>query len=111
MHVYTLHPSWILGILWMVSGLGPIHGPRADVGGPAASAWPPVLVAFFQRKEVPLAASPAPAGPSTSYLAGPAGAAAAPGQAEPDSGSDRRNDSVRACEVASAGGQSAIDSE
>ncbi len=51
---FTLHPSWILGV---VSGLetvlhdGPLAG--AYVEEPAASAWPSVLVAFFQRKERP----------------------------------------------------------
>ena len=48
------HPSclWLLGVV-----SGPAHGPRADVEQFAASAWLPVLVAFSQRKEVPLAAS------------------------------------------------------
>jgi hypothetical protein len=36
---------------------GPAHGPRAYVVEPAAGAWPPVLVAFSQRKELQLAAS------------------------------------------------------
>ncbi len=36
---------------------GPAHGPRAVVVEPAAGARPPVLVAFSQRKELPLAAS------------------------------------------------------
>ena len=48
------HPSclWLLGVV-----SGPTHGPRADVEQLAASAWLPVLVAFSQGKEVPLAAS------------------------------------------------------
>ena len=48
------HPSclWLLGVV-----SGPAHGPRAYVEQFAASAWLPVLVAFSQRKEVPLAAS------------------------------------------------------
>ena len=50
----SAHPSclWLLGVV-----SGPAHGPRADVEQFAASAWLPVLVAFSQRKEVPLAAS------------------------------------------------------
>ena len=43
---------WLLGVV-----CGPAHGPRADVKEPAARAWPPVLVAFPQWKETPLAAS------------------------------------------------------
>ncbi len=48
------HPSclWLLG---MVSG--PAHGPRPDAEKPAASARPPILVAFSLLKEVPHAAS------------------------------------------------------
>ncbi len=50
----TLDPLclWLLGVVSR-----PAHGPRADVEELAASAWLPVLVAFSQRKEVPLAAS------------------------------------------------------
>jgi hypothetical protein len=44
---------------------------RACVEEPAASAWPPVIVAFFFAEG---AASPAPAGPPASKRAGPAGA-------------------------------------
>jgi hypothetical protein len=36
---------------------GPAHCPRADVVEPAASARLSVLIAFSQRKELPLAAS------------------------------------------------------
>jgi hypothetical protein len=43
---------WPLGVVG-----GPAHGPRADVVEPVASARPSVLVAFPQRKELPLAAS------------------------------------------------------
>ena len=43
---------WLLGVVG-----GPAHGPRADVKEPAAGAWPPVLFAFPQWKEIPLAAS------------------------------------------------------
>ncbi len=44
--------DWLLGVVG-----GPAHGPQADVVEPAASAWPPVLLAFSQQKELPLAAS------------------------------------------------------
>ena len=44
--------------LWLLRVVcGPAHGPRADVKEPAAGAWPPILVAFPQRKEIFLAAS------------------------------------------------------
>jgi hypothetical protein len=43
---------WLLGVVG-----GPAHGPRADVVEPAAGIRPPILVAFPQRKEIPLAAS------------------------------------------------------
>ena len=43
---------WPLGVV-----CGPAHGPRADVVELAAGARPPVIVAFPQRKELPLAAS------------------------------------------------------
>jgi hypothetical protein len=43
---------WLLGAVG-----GPAHDPRADVVDPAAGTLPPVLVAFPQRKELPLAAS------------------------------------------------------
>ncbi len=36
---------------------GPAHGPRADVVEPAAGARPPVLVAFSQLGDLPLATS------------------------------------------------------
>jgi hypothetical protein len=42
---------------WLVQLGWPSHGPRADVVEPAAGARLPVLVAFSQRKELPLAAS------------------------------------------------------
>jgi hypothetical protein len=40
---------WPLGVV-----CGPAHGPRADVVELAAGARPPVIVAFPQRKELPL---------------------------------------------------------
>ncbi len=43
---------WLLGVVG-----GPAHGPRADVVEPAAGTRPPILVAFFQGKELLLAAS------------------------------------------------------
>jgi hypothetical protein len=44
--------------LWLLRVVcGPAHGPRADVKEPAAGAWPQVLVAFPQRKEIFLAVS------------------------------------------------------
>ena len=50
----TLESSchWLLGMV-----CGPAHGPRADVEELAAGALLPVLIAFSQRKEIPLAAS------------------------------------------------------
>ncbi len=46
------HPS-CLRLLGVVSASGPAaHGPRADVEEPAASAWPPVLVAYHSYRKL-----------------------------------------------------------